>query len=79
MVEVEGHTDTRGSAEYNLRLSQARANAVKDWLVSHGCISPDRIKAIGYGETRPEVYPERTPEDYQRNRRVVIKFVGSAE
>jgi len=79
MVEVEGHTDTRGPAEYNLRLSQARADAVKDWLISHGCISPDRIKAIGYGESRPEVFPERTPEDYQRNRRVVIRFIGEAQ
>ncbi len=79
IVEVEGHTDTRGSAEYNLRLSQARADAVKNWLINHGCISPDRIKAIGYGESRPEVFPERTPEDYQRNRRVVIRFIGEAK
>ncbi len=79
IVEVEGHTDTRGSAEYNLRLSQARADAVRDWLISHGCITPDRVRAVGYGETRPEVYPERTPEDYQRNRRVVIRFIGEAK
>ena len=79
IVEVEGHTDTRGSAEYNLRLSQARADAVRDWLISHGCITPDRIRAVGYGETRPEVYPERTPEDYKKNRRVVIRFIGEAK
>ncbi len=79
VIEVEGHTDTRGSAEYNLRLSQARADAVRSWLINHGCITPDRIKAIGYGESRPEVFPERTPEDYQRNRRVVIRFIGEAK
>ncbi len=79
VVEIEGHTDTRGSEEYNLRLSQARADAVRAWLISHGCISPDRITAVGYGETRPEVFPERTPEDYQRNRRVVIRFKGEVK
>ncbi|MEO0159603.1 MAG: carboxypeptidase regulatory-like domain-containing protein [candidate division WOR-3 bacterium] len=76
VVEIEGHTDSRGSDEYNLRLSDARANAVKDYFITKGCISPDRIKAIGYGETRPVVFPEKTEADYQMNRRVEIKFKG---
>ncbi|MCS7244990.1 MAG: carboxypeptidase regulatory-like domain-containing protein [candidate division WOR-3 bacterium] len=75
-IEVEGHTDTRGSDEYNLRLSQSRADAVRDYFVNKGCISIDRIKSIGYGETRPSVFPEKNENDYQMNRRVEIKFVG---
>ncbi len=73
-VTVEGHTDTRGSAEYNLRLSKRRAESVKKWLVEHGCTSPEKIKAIGYGESRPIVYPEKKPEDYAKNRRVIIRL-----
>ncbi len=76
VVEVEGHTDSRGSDEYNLKLSDARASSVKDYFIRKGCISVDRIKAVGYGETRPVVFPERTEADYQMNRRVEIKFVG---
>jgi len=76
IVEIEGHTDTRGSDEYNLRLSQARADAVKDYFVKKNCISLDRISAVGYGETRPVVFPEKSEADYQLNRRVEIKFKG---
>ncbi|MEO0223893.1 MAG: carboxypeptidase regulatory-like domain-containing protein [candidate division WOR-3 bacterium] len=76
VVEVEGHTDTRGSDEYNLKLSQARADAVKDYFIKKNCISPDRISAVGYGETRPVVFPEKSEADYQLNRRVEIKFKG---
>lgn len=76
IVEIEGHTDTRGSDEYNLKLSQARADAVKDYFIKKNCISPDRISAVGYGETRPVVFPEKSEADYQLNRRVEIKFKG---
>ncbi len=74
-IIVEGHTDTRGSASYNLKLSKERAEAVKNWLVEHGCVNPDRIEARGYGESRPLVYPEKRPEDYAKNRRVVIRII----
>jgi len=74
-IIVEGHTDTRGPASYNLKLSKERAEAVKNWLVEHGCVSPDRIEARGYGESRPLVYPERSPEDYAKNRRVVLRII----
>ncbi len=50
-VEVSSHTDSRGSDAYNLRLSQNRAKAAVDYIVSKG-ISADRIKGVGYGETR---------------------------
>lgn len=51
-IEVGGHTDTRGSAAYNQKLSERRAVAVKNELIRNG-VAPHRISAIGYGETRP--------------------------
>jgi len=51
VIELSSHTDSRGSKAYNLRLSQKRAQAAKDWLVKRG-IAPDRIKAVGYGEEK---------------------------
>ena len=50
-VEVEGFTDTSGTHDYNMTLSQARAEHVADLLVRHG-VKPERILARGYGETR---------------------------
>ena len=73
-VEISGHTDSDGSELYNLRLSQARAQAVVDYLVSRG-ISPDRLVARGYGESRP-VAPNDTPENKQKNRRTELKILG---
>ena len=51
-VEIQGHTDSQGDATANLRLSEQRARAVKEYLVSRG-ISPDRLKTRGFGETMP--------------------------
>lgn len=67
-VRVEGHTDSRGSAEYNRQLSERRANAVVGYLVSKG-IDGSRLSAIGYGESAP-VAPNDTPENMYKNRRV---------
>ncbi len=77
-VRIEGHTDTRGSRRYNKRLSQARANAVREYLIQHG-IDPKRLVAVGYGEERPVVFPERTEEDYQKNRRVEFYILGEVK
>ncbi len=77
-VRIEGHTDTRGSRRYNKRLSQARANAVREYLIQHG-IDPKRLVAVGYGEDRPVVFPERTEEDYQKNRRVEFYILGEVK
>ncbi|HEV7230816.1 MAG TPA: OmpA family protein [Bacteroidia bacterium] len=67
-IEVEGHTDDRGSDEHNAPLSEARAEAVKSILVSKG-IAADRIRARGYGSSRPLVKND-SEENRQINRRI---------
>ena len=67
--EIDGHTDSDASDEYNQALSEKRANAVKDFLASQGLTSEITIK--GYGKTRP-VASNDTPEGKQKNRRVEI-------
>ena len=74
-LEVEGHTDTRGSAAYNMRLSQARAESVRKYLLEHFSLAADHLAAKGYGETQPET-KERNDEELLRNRRVVIKVLN---
>jgi outer membrane protein OmpA-like peptidoglycan-associated protein len=54
VIEISGHTDTQGSADYNQRLSEDRAKAVVDFLVANG-ISRDRFEYKGYGESKPLV------------------------
>jgi len=73
VVMVEGHTDETGEADYNLKLSQQRANTVEGYLVSSLGLSNDQLKAIGYGETRP-VVPGATGAAGQVNRRVVFSI-----
>jgi len=74
-VEIEGHTDNVGNAASNKKLSEQRANAVLNHLVSRG-VEKKRLKAIGYGLTRP-VADNSTKEGQAKNRRVelVIKEV----
>ncbi len=69
-VSVQGHTDNVGTSSINQSLSERRAYAVKDYLVSQGMPS-SRITAIGYGETQPKA-TNSTPEGRQLNRRVEI-------
>lgn len=66
-VEIRGHTDDVGSEEYNVQLSQARAQAVADELVKLG-IAANRVVVVGYGESRPLV-PNTSPENARKNRR----------
>lgn len=68
---IEGYTDNFGSPEYNLRLSQSRAESVKDWLVSNAGIEAGRIQARGKGMSRLLV-SAGTVEEQQLNRRVEI-------
>jgi OOP family OmpA-OmpF porin len=70
---VAGHTDSIGTEEYNQDLSVRRAESVADYLVQNG-VSRDRLRVVGYGETRPKV-PNDTPENRQQNRRVVLSIL----
>ena len=67
-IEIQGHTDSRGTEEYNMGLSLRRANAVRDFLNSQG-IAASRMTVKGYGETAP-AYSNDTPEGMAQNRRV---------
>lgn len=75
---LEGHTDSRGSTAYNQRLSEQRANAVRDYLVSQKGISADRLTAVGYGESRLKD-PGNSEEAHQSNRRVAAVFAGGTQ
>jgi peptidoglycan-associated lipoprotein len=67
-IELSSHTDERGSADYNRKLSQKRAQSAVDYIISKG-IEKDRITPKGYGEDKPLVKNAQTEEDHQRNRR----------
>jgi peptidoglycan-associated lipoprotein len=69
-IQIEGHCDERGTAEYNLALGERRANHTKKYLVSLG-IASDRISTISYGEERP-LDPSNNEEAWAKNRRAHI-------
>jgi outer membrane protein OmpA-like peptidoglycan-associated protein len=68
LVEIGGHTDSDGSAKSNMKLSTARAESVKAWLVEKG-IDPSRISTKGYGEDKP-IADNKTKEGKAKNRRI---------
>jgi OOP family OmpA-OmpF porin len=74
MVIATGHTDSVGTDAYNQKLSERRAAAVKDYLVSKG-VPASKITTIGKGESQP-VATNKTSEGRQKNRRVDIEFKG---
>lgn len=67
---IEGHADSTGAAAYNKKLSQRRADAVRNALIREYGISPNRLSAVGYGEERP-IASNNTAEGRHANRRVV--------
>jgi OOP family OmpA-OmpF porin len=69
-VSVEGHTDSIGSDAYNMKLSQRRADSVRDYMIDHG-IAASRITTAAYGETRP-IASNDTESGRAENRRVEI-------
>jgi len=75
-LEVEGHTDSRGTGDYNISLSQRRAAAVSSYLISQG-VSPRNIVARGFGENQP-IATNATPSGRQANRRVEVVVSGEA-
>jgi peptidoglycan-associated lipoprotein len=74
-VEIEGHTDERGTSEYNLALGAKRAQAAKDYLVSLG-IPVDRLSTISYGEEL-QVCKEQAEDCWQKNRRDRFVIAGA--
>lgn len=65
---ISGHTDSTGNDEYNQKLSERRANAVKDAIIEEG-VQAERLQAKGYGESKP-IADNATKEGRQENRRV---------
>jgi peptidoglycan-associated lipoprotein len=72
--EIEGHTDSTGPSEYNMKLGEDRALAVRNYLHDQHNIALNRMQVISYGETRP-VADNSTRANRAQNRRVVIKVL----
>ena len=75
---VDGHTDGKGGADYNQKLSERRASSVRDWLVKQGGVPAARLTARGFGMTRPvapNTKPDGSddPQGRQKNRRVEVR------
>jgi outer membrane protein OmpA-like peptidoglycan-associated protein len=73
-VIVEGHTDTTGSNEVNMLLSQQRAEAVRDYMIANQTLPPDSISAVGYGSERP-LASNATSAGRAINRRIDILII----
>ena len=73
LIEISGHTDSEGTDAYNQKLSEGRAKSVVNYLISKG-VSPERIRAEGYGETRP-IESNFTEGGKSQNRRVEFTLV----
>jgi len=78
-VRIAGYTSASGTESYNQKLSERRANAVKEYLTKEGVIAPNRLSTIGYGETRPAMY-EAAPKDLyseaaKANMRVLFEII----
>ena len=73
-IEISGHTDSKGSAEYNKTLSESRAKAVVDYLVKTG-IKESRLTYVGYGKEQP-IATNETDEGRQMNRRTEFKVLS---
>lgn len=78
-VRIAGYTSASGTEAYNQKLSERRANAVRDYLVEEGIVTPDRLTEIGYGETRPAMYEAATKDLYSKaakaNMRVLFEII----
>ncbi|MBK8507383.1 MAG: peptidoglycan-associated lipoprotein Pal [Candidatus Competibacteraceae bacterium] len=72
VTQLEGHTDERGSREYNIALGERRANAVRQAMTAMG-VSPQQIRVVSYGEERPAAAGQ-DEQSYALNRRVEIVY-----
>lgn len=71
-IKIEGHTDERGTPEYNIALGERRAYSVKLYLQSQGVLS-DQMEIVSYGKEKPVCFGH-TEESYAKNRRVVLSY-----
>jgi outer membrane protein OmpA-like peptidoglycan-associated protein len=76
VIAVAGHTDSKGTDEYNLGLSEKRANAIKEYLITKHGIAPERILVKAYGKNQP-IASNDTPDGQALNRRVEFIRIGS--
>lgn len=76
-LKISGHTDKYGSAEFNLKLSQERANVIRDYIVVFGGVADHRVEAEGFGSSRP-IVEEVSEADQQLNRRVEFEIYRPA-
>ena len=74
-LEIQGHTDSTGSDDTNLNLSERRAASVRQYLTSKG-VAEDRLESKGYGETTP-IADNTTPQGRAQNRRVEFKLISN--
>ncbi|MFH7326096.1 OmpA family protein [Desulfurivibrio sp. C05AmB] len=77
-IRIAGYTSAAGTEEYNQRLSERRANTVRNYLIKEGIIAADRLSTVGYGQTRPAMH-EATPQDLyskaaRSNMRVIFEI-----
>lgn len=83
IIEIQSHTDSKGGDDFNLRLSQKRAESVVNYLVKKG-VNPKRLQARGYGETKP-IAPNQNadgtdnPEGRALNRRTDFRIIGEID
>lgn len=84
-IEIGGHTDSRGAASGNLKISEYRAEAVKQELIQTFGIKPERIESKGYGESNPIILDEQIQEAdseeekemlYSKNRRIELVILN---
>lgn len=78
-VRIAGYTSASGTEQYNQELSERRANAVREYLINEGIITPERLSQIGYGETNPAMHEEAPKEIYSEaakaNMRVLFEII----
>ncbi|MGL2962500.1 OmpA family protein [Flavobacterium sp. RSB2_4_14] len=72
---IEGHTDSDGSDKFNQKLSEDRANAVRNAMIEKG-VNPENLTAVGFGESKP-IATNKTKEGKAQNRRTEVRHVGS--
>jgi hypothetical protein len=73
--EISGYTDSRGSDTYNDKLSQRRAETIKQMLIDRENFDPSVLEAVGYGERRLQVPNAQTEEEHAQNRRVEVRII----